>query len=135
MPPIHLTDVQLNVLSAFLLKLTPENAKALYEAPNSAVLGAQIYLVNGCAGCHRVNGVGGSIGPALNGVAKRHSKEWIEQHFLDPKALVPGSLMPSFRFSLTIAIFSSPICFHFQLANTATARWALFTAFLQKPNN
>ncbi|MGI8959630.1 MAG: c-type cytochrome [Bryobacteraceae bacterium] len=63
------------------------------------MLGAQIYLVNGCAGCHRVNGVGGAIGPALNGVAKRHSKEWVEQHFLDPKALVPGSLMPSFRFS------------------------------------
>jgi ubiquinol-cytochrome c reductase cytochrome b subunit len=99
MPPIHLTDVQLNVLSAFLLKLTPENAKALYEAPNSAVLGAQIYLVNGCAGCHRVNGVGGSIGPPLNGLAKRRSKEWVEQHFLDPKALVPGSLMPSFHFS------------------------------------
>jgi cbb3-type cytochrome oxidase cytochrome c subunit len=35
----------------------------------------------------------------LNGVAARHSKEWIEQHFLDPKALVPGSLMPPFRFS------------------------------------
>jgi ubiquinol-cytochrome c reductase cytochrome b subunit len=99
MPPIHLTDVQLNVLSAFLLKLTPENAKALYEAPNSAVLGAQIYLVNGCAGCHRVNGVGGSIGPPLNGLAKRRSKQWVERHFLDPKALVPGSLMPSFHFS------------------------------------
>ncbi|MFL6353291.1 MAG: cytochrome b N-terminal domain-containing protein [Bryobacteraceae bacterium] len=99
MPPIHLTDVQLNVLSAFLLKLTPENAKALYEAPNSAVLGAQVYLASGCAGCHRVNGVGGSIGPTLNGLAKRHSKEWVEQHFLDPKALVPGSLMPSFHFS------------------------------------
>ncbi|MGI9073277.1 MAG: cytochrome b N-terminal domain-containing protein [Bryobacteraceae bacterium] len=99
MPPIRLTDVQLNVLSAFLLKLTPENAKALNETPNSAVLGAQIYLVNGCAGCHRVNGVGGSIGPSLNRVAKRRSKEWVEQYFLNPKALVPGSLMPSFQFS------------------------------------
>jgi ubiquinol-cytochrome c reductase cytochrome b subunit len=99
MPPIHLTDAQLNVLSAFLLKLTPENANALDQAPKSAVLGAQIYLANGCSGCHRVNGMGGAIGPALNGVAARHSKEWIEQHFLDPKALVPGSLMPPFRFS------------------------------------
>jgi quinol-cytochrome oxidoreductase complex cytochrome b subunit len=99
MPPIHLTDVQLNVLSAFLLKLTPENAKALYEAPNSSVLGAQIYLTNGCAGCHRVNGVGGSIGPSLNGLAMRRSREWVERHFLDPRALVPGSLMPSFKFS------------------------------------
>jgi ubiquinol-cytochrome c reductase cytochrome b subunit len=98
MPPIHLTDAQLSVLSAFLLKLTPENANALSQVPDSAILGAQIYQANGCSGCHRVNGVGGAIGPPLNGLARRHPKEWVEQHFLDPKALVPGSLMPSFHF-------------------------------------
>lgn len=99
MPPIRLTDVQLNVLSAFLLRLTPENAYALSETPKSAVQGAQIYVANGCPGCHKVNGMGGVIGPELNGVGRRRSKEWIERHFVNPAALVPGTVMPPFRFS------------------------------------
>jgi ubiquinol-cytochrome c reductase cytochrome b subunit len=99
MPPIRLTDVQLNVLSAFLLKLTPENASALSGTPRTAVQAAQIYVANGCPGCHKVNGVGGGIGPPLNGVGKRRSKEWVEKHFMNPNALSPGTVMPAFQFS------------------------------------
>ena len=99
MPPIHLTDAKLNALSAFLLKLTPENAQALAEAPSFAVRGSEIYVANGCGDCHSVNGVGMAVGPPLNGVSMRHPKDWIEQHFRDPQALSPGSIMPSYKFS------------------------------------
>ena len=99
MPPIQLTDSQLNALAAFLLKLTPANAAALEAAPQLAVEGALIYQANRCGACHTVNGVGMKIGPPLNGVGKRRDREWIEKHFLDPPALSPGSTMPPYRFS------------------------------------
>jgi cbb3-type cytochrome oxidase cytochrome c subunit len=37
------------------------------------------------------------VGPALNGVGKRHTRQWIEDHFLDPAKLSPGSMMPPFN--------------------------------------
>jgi ubiquinol-cytochrome c reductase cytochrome b subunit len=99
MPPIQLNNDQLNALSAFLLQLTPENVSALDSVPAIAVKGAQIFVNRGCGMCHMVNGVGARFGPTLNGVAQRHTKEWVEKHFANPQALTPGSAMPPFQFS------------------------------------
>jgi len=99
MPPIQLNNDQLNALSAFLLQLTPENASALDSVPTIAVKGAQIFVNRGCGMCHMVNGVGAKFGPALNGVSRRHTKEWVDKHFANPLALSPGSAMPPFQFS------------------------------------
>ncbi len=99
MPPIQLDDSQLNSLAAFLLKLTPANASALDNAPEFAAQGAVVYNNNKCAGCHIVNGSGTEYGPPLNGVARRHPREWIEAHFADPQKLVPTSDMPAYKLS------------------------------------
>jgi ubiquinol-cytochrome c reductase cytochrome b subunit len=99
MPPIHLGLPELNALSAFLLRLTPENAQKLVDAPPEIVDGAQVYVTHLCASCHRVNGVGGESGPPLNGLSARRSREWIEKHFEAPQKLSPGSIMPPYRFS------------------------------------
>jgi ubiquinol-cytochrome c reductase cytochrome b subunit len=99
MPPIHLPDAQLNALAAFLLKLTPKNAEALQQAPDFAVEGAVVYQNNRCGACHQVNGVGMKLGPGLNGLAARRSRDWVEQHFAEPQKLSPGSTMPPYRFS------------------------------------
>ena len=50
----------------------------------------------GCKGCHRINGAGGTLGPALDGVGKRLNAQSIRRQLLDPKSLKPGSVMPSF---------------------------------------
>jgi len=42
MPPIQLSDPQLNMLTAFLLKLNPRNARGLQSAPDFAVTGATL---------------------------------------------------------------------------------------------
>jgi ubiquinol-cytochrome c reductase cytochrome b subunit len=97
MPPIQLTDSQLNALAAFLLKLTPQNALALQNAPQFVVDGALIYQANRCGSCHLVNGVGMKIGPPLNGLSKRRTESWIISHFLDPQALAPGTVMPPYK--------------------------------------
>jgi ubiquinol-cytochrome c reductase cytochrome b subunit len=99
MPPIQLSDAQLNSLAAFLLKLNPDNETALENAPDFALAGAQVYQANHCSTCHQVNGVGMKIGPPLNGIAKRQSRSWVEDHFADPQKLSPGSIMPPYRLS------------------------------------
>ena len=114
MPAIRLTDAQLNSLAAFLLKLNPQNASALENAPDFAVQGALVYQANGCSDCHKVNGVGSDIGPPLNGLSKRRSRSWVVEHFGDPPKLSPGSSMPPFKFpvkdmeNLTNYLFSLP---------------------------
>ena len=114
MPPIQLTDPQLNSLAAFLLKLNEKNATALDNAPEFAAEGALVYLANHCDGCHMVNGVGAKIGPPLNGLSKRQSRSWVEDHFADPQKFVPTSIMPKYKLSpkdlenLTVYLFALP---------------------------
>ena len=99
MPPIQLNDYQLNSLAAFLLKLNPDNATALDDAPDFAVQGVLVYQANACSECHKINGAGMDIGPSLNGLAKRRSRSWVEDHFADPAKLSPGTSMPAFKLS------------------------------------
>ena len=99
MPPIRLGVPELNALSAFLLKARPETVADIESIPAQTVAGAQIFVAESCGTCHSVNGTGDTLGPKLNGLASRRSREWIERHFEDPKALSPGTTMPPFHFS------------------------------------
>jgi mono/diheme cytochrome c family protein len=76
------------------------------HAPTLA-LGRQLFLDRGCLGCHKLDGVGGQLGPALDGVGSKTRHElpmahvqgdrtlprWLKQHFDRPQAVVPGSQM------------------------------------------
>ena len=94
MPPIHLNDEQLTALAAFLGKLSAANAEALESAPDNVVQGAVVYQVNQCGSCHTANGEGMKVGPALNGVARRRTPEWIEEQIRRPQSHFPESMMP-----------------------------------------
>ncbi|MCG3179791.1 MAG: hypothetical protein BIFFINMI_02135 [Phycisphaerae bacterium] len=77
------------------------------HAPKLA-LGRRLFEDLGCQSCHRLHGVGGQLGPALDneGLKTRHTQpmadvvgeptlaNWLVQHFADPQAVVPGSRMP-----------------------------------------
>jgi ubiquinol-cytochrome c reductase cytochrome b subunit len=114
MPPIQLSDAQLNSLAAFLLKLNERNATALDNAPEFATEGALVYQANRCGACHIVNGNGMRVGPPLNGISKRQSRSWVEDHFADPQKFSPGSVMPPYKLSpkdlenLTSYLFALP---------------------------
>ncbi|MFN7919793.1 MAG: cytochrome b N-terminal domain-containing protein [Bryobacteraceae bacterium] len=99
MPPVQLSDAQLNTLASFLIKLTPANAEALSSAPDFAVEGAMVYQKFACGACHQANGAGMKLGPVLNGLSRRRQESWVKDHFADPKKLVPGSTMPPYRFN------------------------------------
>jgi len=94
MPPIHLNDEQLAALAAFLGRLSPANAEALESAPDNVVQGAVVYQVNQCGSCHTANGEGMKVGPALNGLARRRTPEWIEAQIRRPQSHFPETMMP-----------------------------------------
>jgi ubiquinol-cytochrome c reductase cytochrome b subunit len=98
------------------MSLTPDKLAASKspDIPAFAVRGAAVYEANHCSACHAVNGVGGKLGPALNGLSKRQTRSWVEQHFVDPQKLSPGTIMPPYKLSeadmnnLTTYLFSLP---------------------------
>jgi mono/diheme cytochrome c family protein len=62
--------------------------------------GRRLFETQGCRGCHKLNGVGGSIGPDLTEEGAVHRfPEWLERHFLDPNQVSKSSPMPNFHFT------------------------------------
>jgi mono/diheme cytochrome c family protein len=71
--------------------------------------GAALFESQGCRSCHKLNGLGGELGPALDneglkvraqlpfgGVRGPHTlPQWLLEHFADPQAVVDGSRMPT----------------------------------------
>jgi ubiquinol-cytochrome c reductase cytochrome b subunit len=98
------------------LKLTPAQmaTSTLPDVPAFVLQGAAVYQKNHCNACHSVNGEGGKIGPILNGLSKRQSRSWVQDHFADPQKLSPGTIMPPYplstqdRDNLTSYLFSLP---------------------------
>ena len=99
MKPVDLNDAALKDLTALMLKLTPDNGDVVSSAPEFAVEGAMVFQKNSCAACHSLNGVGGKIGPALNGLAQRRNEAWVIQHFQEPQKMSKGTSMPPYKFN------------------------------------
>jgi cbb3-type cytochrome c oxidase subunit III len=69
----------------------------------------QLYIEKGCASCHKLDGKGGPLGPALDNVGYKTKHQfmrvhlrgsqtvwnWFSEHFRDPAKIVPASLMPA----------------------------------------
>ncbi len=69
--------------------------------------GEMLFREKGCRGCHKLAGVGGVLGKALDGIGSqpkhyfslRHVEgdkttyAWLQEHFVDPRAIVPDSEM------------------------------------------
>lgn len=62
--------------------------------------GRRLFENRGCRGCHKLNGIGGSIGPDLTEEGANHrSPDWLERHFLAPTQVSTGSAMPNYHFT------------------------------------
>lgn len=57
-----------------------------------------VYTKYNCAGCHSINGVGGTSCPDLTheGSIKEHDADWHARHLKDPASVTPGSAMQPF---------------------------------------
>jgi len=72
----------------------------LYAVPHvdpAVARGKALYARFGCAGCHRIHGEGGAVGPDLSYEGdSRPDRAWHLKHFRDPQSVSPGSIMPRF---------------------------------------
>jgi ubiquinol-cytochrome c reductase cytochrome b subunit len=91
-----LNNFEAQTLAAFLVKPGVQTESLLRNTPDFAAQGARLFAVNHCAVCHTVNGTGAPIGPPLNGLAARRTRDWIQHHFAAPQKLSPGTIMPRY---------------------------------------
>ena len=80
-----------------LLGVSLKNLYGMKRTDPGIAHGQTLFANLGCAGCHRIHGSGGAIGPDLSyeGDA-RPDREWHIKHFRDPQSVSPGSIMPKF---------------------------------------
>jgi cytochrome c2 len=56
--------------------------------------GKEIFTQKKCSMCHKIEGVGGKIGPDLSDEGdKGRSEEWLIKYFKDPKSTIPEAKM------------------------------------------
>ncbi len=99
MPNFHFTPQQAKDLTFYMLSLTGEEMGSYYTAKSiipSATYGRELFAEKNCITCHAIGGAGGRVGPDLLGVTQRHSPDWLDEHFVSPTLVVPGSSMPAY---------------------------------------
>ncbi|MCO4762621.1 MAG: c-type cytochrome [Myxococcales bacterium] len=62
-----------------------------------------------CVACHALEGSGGNVGPALDGVANRYDQKTLDAWLKDPPSVKPGTKMP--KLPLTDAQRSALVSF------------------------
>ncbi len=96
--PVALASGGLFLLVVFgLLGVSLKNLYAVPRVDPAVAHGQALFAHFGCAGCHRIHGAGGAVGPDLSYVGDaRPDRDWHYRHFRDPQSVTPGSIMPKF---------------------------------------
>jgi mono/diheme cytochrome c family protein len=80
-----------------LLAISLRDLYAVPRADPAVARGKALFAQFGCAGCHRIHGEGGAVGPDLSYEGDtRPDRAWHLAHFRNPQAVTPGSIMPKF---------------------------------------
>jgi len=61
------------------------------------VRGEQVYKVQKCHICHKIQGRGGSRGRELDALGERRDRDWLRAYVPDPRSRLPDSRMPAFN--------------------------------------
>lgn len=103
----HFSESQISDLVAFfrwidgmdLNGFPPQPTIAMAgSAPTPAAAAGRPQTFNQmCVACHAVDGRGGQVGPALDGVADRRDADYLRRWLHDPAAVKPGTAMPNLR--------------------------------------
>ena len=59
--------------------------------------GKRLFVELHCEYCHTLHGQGGTVGPVLDDVGVRRDRDWLANHFRNPKKISPGTKMPNFN--------------------------------------
>ena len=91
MPRIRrFTDTEMRQLVAYIRSLGKGTE---VKAPGNVANGAGIYKNLGCAGCHIVNGQGGTLGPDLSDIGFLRGAAYLRESVVDPSAALPKGVM------------------------------------------
>jgi nitric oxide reductase subunit C len=101
MPNFHLSDAQIDSLTAYLKWVSEVDTNGWPPAPLGVARegspGAKIFLAQHCNMCHAIQGMGGTVAPDLTHVGSRRAKDWILAQLDDPRSHKADSMMPSFK--------------------------------------
>jgi putative heme-binding domain-containing protein len=78
--------------AVFVKNWKPANFESGFEIahePDNLTRGRSAYAKVGCAQCHRLDGIGGSVGPDLSNLAKRMKPEEVLESILEPSRTIP----------------------------------------------
>jgi cytochrome c2 len=87
------------LLSALLSAQEGSNDNIWRGTPQEAFLKSEIVQTYQCTSCHTITERGGTVGPILNHVGIRRTKEWLKDWLKDPQQVKPGTKMPKFDFT------------------------------------
>jgi putative heme-binding domain-containing protein len=89
MPASRLSDDEIWKVTGFVKRL---GSRGLTEkATGDAAAGKELYVKNGCAGCHRINDQGSDVGPDLTNVGRRRGLAFLEESLVKPDVIVANS--------------------------------------------
>ena len=95
----HMTGKEALAVEAFLAStLTSEVRNEMKLAVNSRQTKPPQELIAqfGCQGCHVIKGIGGNLGPTLDGIVNKRGHDFVAQKMRDPKFDNAASAMPQF---------------------------------------
>ena len=82
----------LKAISLYLVRLNPNSPAVGLSGITGAQLGRIVYVREDCITCHEID----FTGPDLFGVTDRRDRKYLIDHFKDPKAFDPNTIMPSY---------------------------------------
>lgn len=94
MPRLNLLPAEVDVLTAYL---ATQGGHGPFTAKAPALFAEQ------CASCHRLDRVGGDMGPDLSTIRTYRDKTYLVDYIRDPAAFSKDASMPAFKDSLTAA--------------------------------
>lgn len=107
MTKYNFTESEINDLIAFFkwigevdlngFPAKPTLALAMNSAPvnaNNSSLPQPEKFKSLCIACHSLSGVGGKVGPALDGISKKYNPDYLHKWISNPAAVKPGTAMP-----------------------------------------
>ncbi|HEY6509880.1 MAG TPA: c-type cytochrome [Vicinamibacterales bacterium] len=104
MPAVNMSEEQATRIVAYLRSVAASKRSA--SAAGDPARGRTIFEGKGqCATCHRVDGVGGRLGPELSGIGQVRRAIELEQSVLEPNAEV----LPTNRFYRVVTRDGTPI--------------------------
>ena len=111
MPQQHLSLQEIDNLVAFFKWVDnidthdwpPQDSKKRMSSATKRLIegatlspGAALFKESGCFDCHKLGGIGGDAGPALDNVGLKFDMETLEKIIANPQAVNPEGQMPAF---------------------------------------